>query len=236
MENSAKNELRDEMEASHPLLDNHYRRARCVIKNLDSFQHPWKPGEKEILYILDGIIHNLPVAAIERDVRKDRRWIRGVAGSLLALHQHTTGQSADPAELAERLSLPIDHREFIHWLFTYWSGILPERKVLFEWLVANQPRYRDAQIIRITRLEYLYWGKQNKTATKQKKPETDLPPAEISADTLTRLAQINDFFKELRRALLENGIESNLAKDLLERINLMTISQNLIQEYLNRFV
>ena len=60
--------------------------------------------------------------------------------------------------------------------------------------------------------------------------------AELSNEKLTRLDQISAYFEDLKRYLRSHDIETVLAKDLLERLNLIMISQNRIQDHLYRFI
>ena len=59
---------------------------------------------------------------------------------------------------------------------------------------------------------------------------------ELSADKLTSLNQISAYFEDLKRYIRNYDIEAALAKGLLERLNLIMISQNRIQDHLYRSI
>lgn len=238
MDKSAKHMTRHGMNESHPPVDLNYKYAQSIIENFSSFNHTWKPDQEEILYAMDGIIISLPVDVISRKIHKSPNWIRNIACCLLSLHQHDDNHSVQLTELSERLPVNIDEFTSIHWLFTYWGSLLPERRSLFQWILSNQPQHRDDRINQIIRLEHLYWSKQNQGADKTKKSKGDqLRSAGLpAADTLIRFSLINESFKELKRDLRENNIEPTMAKDMLERLNLILISYNLIRDELLKYL
>ena len=59
---------------------------------------------------------------------------------------------------------------------------------------------------------------------------------ELPNDTLSRLDQISAHFEDLKRYLKEYEIETALAKDLLERMNLIMILQNRIRDHLCKYI
>ncbi|MBN1931443.1 MAG: hypothetical protein JW786_07530 [Desulfobacterales bacterium] len=214
-----------------------YLHAEKVIENFDRFGHPWEPDQKETLYAFDGIKNNLPVEAISGHIDKNPAWIRNAAYILLSLYHHDEDHAKQAVAISENLSVNIGRINFIHWLFTHWQNILPERKPLFQWILSNQSRYRDDRINKLVRLEHLYWHSKNVEAEKIEEDENGQHLlTELSAETLSYLSQISGYFENLKRYLRNYDIETVLAKDLLERINRIMISQNRIQDQLHKFI
>ncbi len=233
MDKSSENAARNGIKSLNPPGDLNWRHAQTIIENFSKIQHPWKPDQKEILYMLDGIIHNLPADAIARKIHRSPAWIRVMACSLLAFHQQDEIHPVLPVELAEKLLVGINQLDFIHCLFTHWGNLLPERKALFQWVLFNQPSCHNDRVSQIMRREHLHWYSQNKEARKKRKFKDDQwRSTGLSAETFVRLNQINETFKELKRDLRENDIEVSTARDLLERLNLILISYNLIRDKL----
>ncbi len=214
-----------------------YQNAESIIENFDRFKHLWKNDQKEILYAFDGMKNNIPVEAISRHIDKTPAWIRNSAYILLFLYHHDKNHSDQIEEISETLSVDIERINFINWLFIHWQNILPERKPLFQWILSNQSEYRDNRINKLIRLEHLYWHNTNNDDSGNRETEggqkilTELP-----AETLIRLSQISADFEDLKRYLRNYDIETALAKNLLERLNLIMISQNRIQDHLYKFI
>lgn len=108
---------------------------------------------------------------------------------------------------------------------------------MFQWILANQSQYRDNRVSELIRLEHLYWHGENMDTENIENDESENRMlTELSTDTLTRLNQISTCFEDLKRYLRNYDIETALAKDLLERLNLIMISQNRIRDHLCRFI
>ena len=214
-----------------------FRNAEKIIESFNKFQHQWEPDQKETLYAFDGMIKDLPVGTISENIGKNPAWIRNAAYILLSLCQQDEHQPEQLFEISENLSVNIERTNFVNYLFTYWKNTLPGRKLLFQWVLNNQTQYRDDRISRLIRFEHLFWHSKNIDAEKLETDESgsrllrELPP-----ETYSRLSQITTYFEDLKKYLRNYEIETGLARDLLERVNLIMISQNRIQDHLHRFI
>ncbi|BBO80438.1 hypothetical protein DSCO28_10040 [Desulfosarcina ovata subsp. sediminis] len=214
-----------------------FQNAESVIRNFDRFKHEWKTDEKETLYTFDGIKNNLPVQAISDHIGRSPGWIRNTANVLLVFYQNDENRPDPLQEIADALSVDIDRIQFSHWLFAHWPNILPERHSLFQWLLSNPPRYRDDRMSQLIRLEHLHWHNDSEDSRGlESDQDQHLLLSELSDDILSRLNRISTHFEDLKRYLRNYDIDTALAKDLLERMNLIMILQNRIRDHLCKYI
>lgn len=232
MESTQDTEIETQLPPTHT-----YQYTESIIENFDRFGHEWKTDQKVTLYVFDGIKNNFPIEEISQHIEKTPAWVRNTAYSLLFLYHHEENHADQIPDISEILSVNIDRINFIHWLFTHWPNILPERSPLFQWILANQSQYRENRISELIRLEHLYWhGKNMDTEDIENDEDEQRLLTELSTDTLTRLSQISAYFEDLKRYLRNYDIETAVAKDLLERLNLIIISQNRIRDHVCKFI
>jgi hypothetical protein len=95
----------------------------------------------------------------------------------------------------------------------------------------------SASISSAIRLKHLHWHNDSEDA---RGLESDQDQhrflSELSDDILSRLNRISTHFEDLKRYLRNYDIDKALAKDLLERMNLIMILQNRIRDHLCKYI
>jgi len=220
-----------------PQTEPSFQNAENVIRNFDRYDHEWEPDQKETLYVFDGIKNNIPVQVISDHINRSSGWVRNTASVLLLFYQDNENRPDPLHEIAEALSVDIDRIQSIHWFFIHWPSILPERHPLFQWILSNPPRYRDDRVSQLIRLEHLHWHNDSEDVQGlEGDQDQHRLLSELSDDTLSRLNRISAHFEDLKRYLRNYEIDTALAKDLLERMNLIMILQNRIRDHLCKYI
>lgn len=213
-----------------------FHQTERIIENFDGFEHKWEPDKKEALYAFDGIKNDLSVETISKHIDKNPAGVRNTAHILLYIFQNAENTAGDFSDISETLSVGVERIRFIHWLFTHWPNTLPERKSLFQWILKNKSQYHDERINKIIRFEHLYWHQTNSDEGERIDDGGNHLLKELPAEKLSQLSQSTLYFEDLKKYIRNYKIETVLAKDLMERLNLIMISQNRIQDHLRKFV
>jgi hypothetical protein len=220
-----------------PQTEPSFQDAENVIRNFDRYDHEWEPDQKETLYVFDGIKNNIPVQVISDHINRGPGWVRNTASVLLLFYQNDEKRSDQLQDISDALSVDIDRIQSIHWFFIHWPSILPERHSLFQWILSNPPRYRDDRMSQLIRLEHLHWHNDSEDAQGlESDQDQHRHLSELPDDTLSRLNRISAHFEDLKRYLRNYDIDTALAKDLLERMNLIMILQNRIRDHLCKYI
>jgi hypothetical protein len=89
----------------------------------------------------------------------------------------------------------------------------------------------------LIRLEHLHWQNDSEdTQGFESDQDQHRLLSELPDDTLSRLNRISAHFEDLKRYLRNYDIDTALAKDLLERMNLIMILQNRIRDHLCKYI
>jgi len=247
-ENGSENDLMDSGRSSKqkprmtstetpPQTEPSFQDAENVIRNFNRYNHEWEPDQKETLYVFDGIKNNIPVQVISDHINRGPGWVRNTASVLLLFYQNDENRYDQLQDISDALSADIDRIQSIQWFFIHWPNILPERHSLFQWILSNPPRYRDDRVSQLIRLEHLHWHNDSEDAQGlESDQDQHRLLSELSEDTLSRLNRISAHFEDLKRYLRNYDIDTALAKDLLERMNLIMILQNRIRDHLCKFI
>jgi hypothetical protein len=89
----------------------------------------------------------------------------------------------------------------------------------------------------LIRIEHLHWHNDSEDVQGlESDQDQHRLLSELSEDTLSRLNRISAHFEDLKRYLRNYDIDTALAKDLLERMNLIMILQNRIRDHLSKYI
>ena len=134
---------------------NHNRESWYHLKkNVKSF-YDWKTNDETTLFCLHEINHSVPINAICQMSETSQCCVQRIALALLCYYHY---ENTSFSQVVAKTAISEDGAWFISWLFLHLPNVIPSRKVLFDWILANLDGCRfSKEINTLIRKEKLYW-------------------------------------------------------------------------------
>jgi hypothetical protein len=136
-------------------FSNHNRESWYHLKkNVESF-YDWKTNDETTLFCLHEINHSVPIKAICQMSETSQGCVQRIALALLCFYHY---EDMSVSQVVAKTAVSEDGARFISWLFAHLPNVIPSRKVLFDWILANLDGCRfSKEINTLIRKEKLYW-------------------------------------------------------------------------------
>lgn len=201
-------------------------------KNVESFYN-WKSNDETTLFCLHEINYAVSLKAICQMSETTQSYIQRIALALLCFYHY---ENMTVAQAVAKTAASEDGAQFVNWIFIHLPKVIPSRKILFEWILANLDDCRfSKEINNLIRKEKLYWhyvSNGQPVPWENQKSRSVLTKEDLPPMLFETLQSCIEMFIDLKALSRGKRWDRTAVEMMLEPLNRMQITINDVRDFL----